>query len=63
MSVKILQKETTFEVVYKEESYQVTVLEDSVSLGYTNYDVYDIEGEEVDGDLETEIVNYLEENI
>jgi hypothetical protein len=63
MSVKILQKETTFEVVYKEESYQVTVLEDSVSLGYTNYDVYDMEGEEVDGDLETEIVNYLEENI
>lgn len=63
MSVKILQKETTFEVVYKGESYQVTVLEDSVSLGYTNYDVYDIEGEEVDGDLETEIINYLEENI
>lgn len=63
MSVKILQKETTFEVVYKEESYQVTVLEDSVSLGYTNYDVYDMEGEEVGGDLETEIVNYLEENI
>jgi hypothetical protein len=39
------------------------MLEDSVSLGYTQYDVYDEDGELVDGDLEEEIITYLEENI
>jgi len=63
MSVTLLQKETTYDVVYKDQSYQVTVLEDSVSFGYTNYDVYDEEGEVVDSSLEQEIINYLEENI
>jgi hypothetical protein len=63
MSVTLLQKETTYDVVYKDQSYQVTVLEDSVSLGYTNYDVYDEEGEIVDSSLEQEIIDYLEENI
>jgi hypothetical protein len=63
MSVTLLQKETTYDVVYKDQSYQVTVLEDSVSLGYTNYDVYDEEGEVVNSSLEQEIINYLEENI
>jgi hypothetical protein len=63
MSVTLLQKETTYDVVYKDQSYQVTVLEDSVSLGYTNYDVYDEEGEVVNSSLEQEVINYLEENI
>jgi hypothetical protein len=63
MSVTLLQKETTYDVVYKDQSYQVTVLEDSVSLGYTNYDVYDEEGEVVNSSLEQEIIDYLEENI
>jgi hypothetical protein len=63
MSVTLLQKETTYDVVYKDQSYQVTVLEDSVSVGYTNYDVYDEEGEIVDSSLEQEIIDYLEENI
>jgi hypothetical protein len=63
MSVTLLQKETTYDVVYKDQSYQVTVLEDSVSFGYTNYDVYDEEGEIVDSSLEQEIIDYLEENI
>jgi hypothetical protein len=63
MSVTLLQKETTYDVVYKDQSYQVTVLEDSVSIGYTNYDVYDEEGEVVNSSLEQEIINYLEENI
>lgn len=63
MSVTLLQKETTYDVVYKDQSYQVTVLEDSVSVGYTNYDVYDEEGEIVDSSLEQEIISYLEENI
>jgi hypothetical protein len=63
MSVTLLQKETTYDVVYKDQSYQVTVLEDSVSLGYTNYDVYDEEGEVVTSSLEQEIIDYLEENI
>jgi hypothetical protein len=63
MSIKLIQTETTFEVEYNEQTYSVTMLEDSVSLGYTQYDVYDEEGELVEGDLEEEIVNYLEENI
>ena len=63
MSVTLLQKETTFDVVYKDQSYQVTVLEDNVSVGYTNYDVYDEEGEVVNSSLEQEVINYLEENI
>jgi hypothetical protein len=63
MSIKLIQTETTFDVEYNEQTYSVTMLEDSVSLGYTQYDVYDEEGELVEGDLEEEIINYLEENI
>jgi hypothetical protein len=63
MSIKLIQTETTFDVEYNEQTYSVTMLEDSVSLGYTQYNVYDEEGELVEGDLEEEIVNYLEENI
>jgi hypothetical protein len=63
MSIKLIQTETTFEVEYNEQTYSVTMLEDSVSLGYTQYDVYDEDGELVEGDLEEEIINHLEENI
>jgi hypothetical protein len=63
MSVKLIQQETTFDVEYNNQTYSVTMLEDSVSLGYTQYDVYDEQGDVVDGDLETEIITYLEENI
>ena len=63
MSIKLIQTQTTFDVEYNEQTYSVTMLEDSVSLGYTQYDVYDEEGELVEGDLEEEIINYLEENI
>jgi hypothetical protein len=63
MSIKLIQTETTFDVEYNEQTYSVTMLEDSVSLGYTQYDVYDENGELVEGDLEEEIINYLEENI
>ena len=63
MSIKLIQTETTFDVEYNEQIYSVTMLEDSVSLGYTQYDVYDENGELVEGDLEEEIINYLEENI
>ena len=63
MSVKLIQQETTFDVEYNNQTYSVTMLEDSVSLGYTQYDVYDEQGDVVDGDLETKIVTYLEENI
>jgi len=61
--VQLIQKETTYEVEYNEETYCVTMLEDSVSLGYTQYDVYDESGEVVKGKLEEEIITYLEENI
>jgi hypothetical protein len=63
MSVKLIQQETTFNVEYNNQTYSVTMLEDSVSLGYTQYDVYDEQGDVVEGNLETEIVTYLEENI
>jgi hypothetical protein len=63
MSVTLFQKETTYTVEYKDHEYSVTVLEDSVSLGYTQYDVFDEDGDEVEGELEQEIITYLEENI
>jgi hypothetical protein len=63
MSVTLIQKETTYDVDYGEETYSVTMLEDSVSLGYTQYDVYDENGDMVEGELEETIINYLEENI
>jgi hypothetical protein len=63
MSVKLIQQETTFDVEYNNQTYSVTMLEDNVNLGYTQYDVFDEQGDVVDGDLETEIVTYLEENI
>jgi hypothetical protein len=63
MSVTLIQKETTYDVEYNEQTYSVTMLEDSVSLGYTQYDVYDENGDMVEGELEETIINYLEENI
>ena len=63
MSVTLIQKETTYDVEYNDETYSVTMLEDNVSLGYTQYDVYDEDGELVEGELEKNIINYLEENI
>jgi hypothetical protein len=63
MSVKLMQTETTFHVEYDGEEYSITILEDGVSLGYTQYDVYDENGEVVKGDLETAIITYLEENV
>jgi len=66
MSVKLNQTETTYTVNYKaimyNHSYSVTRLED-IDSGYIQYDVFDEQGDVVDGDLETEIVTYLEENI
>jgi hypothetical protein len=63
MSVSMVQRETTYDVTYNDVTYTVTILEDKISLGYTQYDVFDEDGEEVKGKLETEIINYLEENM
>jgi hypothetical protein len=63
MSVSLVQTETTYDVEYNDETYSVTILEDSISVGYTQYDVYDENGELVEGELEETIINYLEENI
>jgi hypothetical protein len=63
MSVKLVQKEITYEVNFNNAEYQVTVMEDNISVGYTVYDVFDENGELVEGDLEEAIINYLEENI
>jgi len=66
MSIKLDQTETTYTVEYKaimySHSYSVTRLEDMDS-GYIQYDVFDEDGELVDGDLEKEVIAYLEENI
>ena len=63
MSVSMIQRETTYDVEYNDVTYSVTVLEDKISLGYTQYDVFDENGDEVDGELEEAIINYLEENL
>jgi len=66
MSVELNQIETTYTVEYKaimySNSYSVTRLED-MNSGYISYDVFDENGELIEGDLEEEIINYLEENI
>jgi hypothetical protein len=63
MSVKLIQTETTFDVEYNNQTYSVTILEDSLSLGYTQYDVFDENGDVIEDDLEKEVITYLEENI
>lgn len=61
MSVTLIQRETTFDVEYDHITYSVTVLEDKVSLGYTQYDVFDEDGELVEDELKEAVVCYLEE--
>ena len=62
MSVRLVQKETTYEINFNGDEYQVTVMEDNISVGYTVYDVFDENGELVEGDLENAVISYLEEN-
>ncbi len=61
--IQMIQRETTYDVEYLNSTYTVTILEDKISLGYTQYDVFDEDGEEVTGELEEMIINYLEENL
>jgi hypothetical protein len=60
--ITLLQVETTYEVIYKNKEYQVTILEDKITIGYTDYFIVDAYGDEVDEDLKEEIVFYLENN-
>ena len=60
--VTLLQTEKTYEVKYKNRSYTVTLLEDFGS-GYIQYDIFNDNGMEVEGELELEIINHLENNI
>jgi hypothetical protein len=66
MSVTLDQTETTYTVEYKAllytNSYSITRLED-MNSGYIQYDVFDENGDIVEGDLEKEVITYLEENI
>jgi hypothetical protein len=62
MSVKLMQTETTFHIEYDVEEYSITILEDGV-IGYTNYDVFDDQGQLVDEDLEAILIAYLEEHL
>ncbi len=61
--IQMIQRETTYDVEYNDVTYSVTVLEDKISLGYTQYDVFDENGNEVFGELEMKVINYLEENL
>ena len=60
--VTLLQTEKTYEVKYKNRSYTVTLLEDFGS-GYIQYDIFNDNGMEVEGELEMEIINHLENHI
>ena len=60
--VTLIQTEKTYEVKYKNRSYTVTLLEDFGS-GYIQYDIFNDNGMEVEGELELEIINHLEKNI
>lgn len=60
--ITLLQVETTYEVLYKNSEYEVTILEDKVTIGYTDYYVVDAYGDEVNESLKEEIVAYLENN-
>lgn len=60
--VTLIQTEKTYEVKYKNRSYTVTLLEDFGS-GYIQYDIFNNKGIEVDGELEMEIITYLEFHI
>ena len=60
--VTLIQTEKTYEVKYKNKSYTVTLLEDFGS-GYIQYDIFNDNGIEVEGELEMEIINHLENNI
>jgi hypothetical protein len=62
MSVELFQTEMTYTVELHDHSYSVTRLED-MNSGYTQYDVFDENGDIVEDDLENEIITYLEENI
>ena len=60
--VTLLQTEKTYEVKYKNKGYTVTLLEDFGS-GYIQYDIFNDNGMEVEGELEMEIINHLENHI
>jgi hypothetical protein len=60
--VTLIQTEKTYEVKYKNRSYTVTLLEDFGS-GYIQYDIFNDNGMEIEGELELEIINHLENNI
>ena len=60
--VTLIQTEKTYEVKYKNKGYTVTLLEDFGS-GYIQYDIFNDNGIEVEGELEMEIINHLENNI
>lgn len=60
--VTLIQTEKTYEVRYKNKGYTVTLLEDFGS-GYIQYDIFNDNGMEIEGELELEIINHLENNI
>ena len=60
--VTLIQTEKTYEVRYKNKGYTVTLLEDFGS-GYIQYDIFNNKGMEVEGELEMEIINHLENHI
>lgn len=62
MSIKLIQTETTFHVEYNEEEYTIIVLEEGI-VDYTNYDVFDDQGQLVNEDLGEILIAYLKEHL
>jgi len=58
-----VQSETTYEVQYEGRDFMVTVFQD-IQSGIIEYDTFDCETcADVDGDLELNIIRFLEENL
>jgi hypothetical protein len=61
MSIILMQTETTYDVYFQDQDFTVTVTTDHNS-GYYSYEVFDGDGKLVEGELEDDVINYLEEN-
>ncbi len=61
MSVSLVQTEKTYDVEYGYGTYTITIVENAIN-GYVHYDVYDDSGNIIEGNLEEELIAFLEEN-
>jgi hypothetical protein len=63
-ALKKVQTETLYEVAYEGENYSVTHIEDAdTDSGFFSWEVVDDEGMFVEGSLESEIIQFVIENM